>query len=89
MITNGILYIIWLIINGFSLLLSSTSDVVASTSVVTAITTANGYIAIVAQIIPSTVTSLLSCVAILLAYEVAVAIYKILRWGYTKIPGIN
>jgi hypothetical protein len=53
------------------------------------VSTTNTYIAIVYGIIPLTIIALLVALGILIVFELAYGAYRVVKWGYTKIPGIT
>lgn len=89
MITNSFLYIIYLWTSGVALLLDNVSDVTASPALVAGVSNADGYMALVWTIVPLTTVAILSCLVILLVFEAGYAGYKVLKWGYSKIPGVS
>jgi len=89
MISNAILYVIYFFVSGIGLLLSNTSDVTANASLTAGVSSASGYLGVAYAIMPGTTVSLLVCLGVLLVFELALATYKIVKWGYQKIPGIT
>jgi len=69
--------------------LSLAPNVSLPSAINTAISSAGGYIAIFYQIIPLTVTALFVYLTTIVAIEAAIFGYKLIRWAYQKIPGIN
>lgn len=89
MISNAILFLIagWEGILGT--LVSGFSDVAPSSFIVNGVSTANGYVAVSYATLPNTTVAILVSLAILLVFEGGFAAYKLLKWGYSKIPGIT
>jgi len=89
MISNAILFLIagWEGILGT--LVSGFSDVTPNTSIVAGVSTASGYIAVWYAILPRTTVVVLGTLTGLLVFEGGYAAYKLLKWGYSKIPGIT
>jgi hypothetical protein len=87
MITSAILYLlygfVWAITSPFRLL----PDVALSSNITSAIASANTTLAPLAVVLP--LGSLAGVLIIFLSVEGAIAIFKIIKWVYTKIPGIN
>lgn len=87
MITSAILYIILafivLITSPFRLL----DDVSLNSSIGSSIATASGYISPINDFFP--VNTILIVFGILIVYEVILGSYKIIKWVYNKIPGVN
>lgn len=87
MIANALLYVIHLFLAFIAHLLSAYPDVTPNSNIVSAVTTANGYIRALNDFIPN--TTILAATGALLLFEIAYAAYKVIRWAYQKIPGIN
>jgi hypothetical protein len=87
MILDAIMSILWffltVILSPFTLL----SDVTPDSTVVSAISTATGYISALGVIIPMTAFRFVLIGT--LAFEVPYGVYKIIRWVYRKIPGVT
>lgn len=66
-----------------------TPDVSLSANVLTAITNAGSSLAVIYAVIPLTVLSIVGIFVAFLAVEGALFIYKGIRWGYQKLPGVN
>ena len=79
-----LLYGILLVVVG---LLANTADVSSSSSILTAVQTASGYLSSVP--FPYFLVSLLGSLAFLVVFEAFYWAYKGVRWVYNKIPGIN
>jgi len=91
MLANAILFIIggWEGILAGMINLAGWQDVQPNASIVASVSVASGYLHIPYAILPATTLVLLGCLAVLLVFEGGLASYKILKWGYTKIPGIT
>lgn len=89
MITSGILYLIygfvWAITSPFRFF----NDVALPAAFTTAVSTAVSYLGIIGQMFPLTIVSLAGVVVIFLAIEGGIGTFKVVKWVYTKIPGIN
>lgn len=84
MITTAFLYLIlgfvnWAITQFPAL---STND-----SIISSLSAASGYVSSISQVFP--VTTLMACLAFVLAFDAGWIVYQLIRWVYTKIPGIN
>lgn len=62
-------------------------DVVLDPNVASSLATAGGYAQAVNQIFP--VITLISILGLFFSVETAIGIYKVARWIYSKIPGVN
>ena len=92
MIVNAILYLIFLWITGLAIVLDKLGlgDVAANNAFTAGIAAAKTYIAISYEILPLTIIALFAVpIAAMLVYEGLLGVYKLLRWAYQKIPGIN
>lgn len=89
MITDLILafiyYFLYGILGPFLLL----PDVALPESFTSAISTATHYLGIVNSILPLTTVALSAGIGIFLAIEIGINTFKIVKWVYTKIPGIG
>jgi hypothetical protein len=47
----------------------------------------NAYLAAFAQILP--LTTLFSVLGVVLGVETLIGLYKLIKWSYNKIPGVN
>ena len=91
MLANAVLLLIlgWETILANLINFAGFSDVTPNASIVAAVSTAGGYLNVVYSILPSTTIVLLGALGVLLVFEGDLAAYKVLKWGYTKIPGIT
>jgi hypothetical protein len=90
MITNGLLYMIYAWVDGIALLLSSFANVTPNAWIVSGVTTAGGYFNLLWSIMPLSIYAILGgALVLLLGFELALATYKLIKWGYQKIPGIS
>ncbi len=87
MITSAILYLIyafvWAITSPFRIL----PDVAIPAQLSSAIASANTTLAPLAVVLP--LGSIVAVLIVFLAVEAAISVFKIIKWVYTKIPGIN
>lgn len=87
MITTGILYLIFAFI---ALVLSPLllfPDVAVNATVATSITTAGNYLSALNVVLP--ISSLIIFFLLFLAVETGIFTYKLIKWVYIKIPGVN
>jgi len=89
MITNGLLFVVYAWVTGLGELLSGDGDVTANTGLVASVSTASGYMALIYGILPLSTIAILGSLAILLVFEIGLGVYKVVKWGYSKIPGVN
>ena len=64
-------------------------DATLPSQVSTSITSIAGFMGLVWKFFPLTFTALVGAVVIIVATENWVAIYKVVRWVYQKIPGVS
>lgn len=87
MITTGILYLIFAFI---ALVLSPLllfPDVAVNSSVASAISTAGQQIGALDLVIPT--STFITFFLLFLAVETGIFTYKLIKWVYIKIPGVN
>lgn len=91
MLANAILFLIigWEGILAALINLGGFQGVTPNASIVAAVATAGGYLNIVYSILPATTIVLLGALGVLLVFEGGLGAYKVLKWGYSKIPGIT
>jgi hypothetical protein len=87
MITNFLLDIVYTFVYGISLVVASFGDVGNNNAITTSIVTLKTYYNSLNDYIPIDV--IMSIVAFDLAFEGIYFIYKLIRWGYQKVPMIN
>ena len=64
-------------------------NVIPTSAIETGISTANSYIHVLYGIFPLLTTGLLTILGLLFAVETFIGVYKIVKWVWSKIPGIN
>ena len=77
--------VLLLLLQPFTLL----PDATLPSQVSTSITSIAGFMGLVWKFFPLTFTALVGAVVIIVATENWVAIYKVVRWVYQKIPGVS
>lgn len=87
MITTLILNLFYGFAYGISLVVSSFGDVSSNNAITTSITAFKTYYMSVNAYIP--IDTIVTIVAFDLAFEAVVFLYKLVRWGYQKVPGIT
>lgn len=87
MIVSLLLYIIYYFVLFILTPLRLFPDVSLPAGVLSAITTAGTYLALVSQVIP--LTDLLGAFAASIVIENYHFVYKVIKWIYNKIPGVN
>lgn len=87
MITNAILYILY----GFVYLITAPIRLFADVSLPAAIndtiSSVGSNLALLNQVLP--VSTIITILGIMISIEVAIFIYKGIRWIYSKIPGVS
>lgn len=71
----------------FTLPLTILPDVSIPSQIATNIATAGSYIAVLDNIFP--VGALLTIIGAFITVETAYFVYKLIKWGYSKIPGVS
>lgn len=87
MITKFILDIVYYFVYGVSLVVAQFGDVQDNNNITSALTTIKSYYMSLNDYIPLDV--LLAIVAFSLGFEAIYFTYKLIRWGYQKVPMIN
>lgn len=87
MITKFILDIVYAFAYGLSLVVSSFGEVPQNTAITSAISTMGSYYSSLNDYLP--LDTLIQIALFLIVYHSAVFLYKLIRWGYQKVPGIN
>ena len=87
MITGYLLDLVYLFVLGIVSLVGSFGDVTSDNVVTTAFSTLSGYYAALDPYIP--IATILAIVAFEIAFETSYFLYKLIRWGYQKVPGVN
>jgi len=87
MISGYFLDLIYYFVLGIAQLVGSFGDVVADNAITSSIVTFKSYYMSLADYLP--LNTILAIVAFDLAFEGIYFIYKLIRWGYQKVPGIN
>jgi len=87
MITNALIQFFYGIFAVIVAGISQLSDVAPNSDIVAGITTARGYLGVVP--FPFFLVSLLGSLAFFVVFETFYFGYKIVRWLYSKIPGVT
>lgn len=87
MIITILLNIFYIFAAGIVALVSTFGTVSQDSAITNSLATMGEYYMALDMIFPITV--LLAIIAFDLAFELAVFIYKLVRWGYKKVPGIS
>lgn len=87
MITTGILYIIYVFVLGITSLLSTLGDVSLPVEMIAGLNSLGPAYMALDVIFPIGV--LISIIAFEIVFDTILLTYKLIKWGYTKIPGIG
>jgi len=87
MIVTIILNILYFFAYGITTVISSFGDVTANNAISEGIALMAGYYISLDEYLP--ITTLVAIVAFDLVFELAVFVYKLVRWGYQKVPGVS
>lgn len=87
MITTAFLNIIYGFVWTISLTVSSLGTVSENNAITTSIITLKTYYNALNEYLP--IDTILAIVAFDLLFETGVFLYKLIRWGYRKVPGIS
>lgn len=84
---TGLMYLFYYTILFIASPLLLLPDVTLSSNVTSAITSAGNYLSIVNSVVP--VSSLVAIILLMVSIDTGIFTYKIVKWLYTKIPGIK
>lgn len=87
MIGDAFFNLIYVFVLGINSLLASFGEVSQNNNITSAISNLKGYYISLNTIVP--IDTILQIVAFALAFEGFVFLYKLIKWGYQKIPGIT
>lgn len=87
MIITAFIYVAYFLVYVLTLPLRAFDDVVLSSDFTNSLSTVVDYYSTLQPIFP--VEHLLTAFGILITFEVAINTYKVIKWIYNKIPGIN
>lgn len=87
MITDALLGILLSFVNAIASFFTTQADVPVSNFLTTSISTAAGYYSAMDLIFPF--GTLFAIIAFELTFEALFFIYKLVRWAYSKVPGVN
>lgn len=87
MITDALLGILLSFINFITRYFTTQADVPISNFLTTSVTTAASYYSAMNFIFPF--DTLFQIIAFELTFEALFFIYKLIRWAYQKVPGVN
>jgi len=87
MITNILLDIVYAFVSLISRVVASFGEVSENNSITSAIVSMKDYYVSLNDYLPLDV--ILAIIAFSLAFELVFFFYKLIRWGYQKIPGIS
>jgi hypothetical protein len=89
MILYYILIILIGLLNWIALPISALPDVSLPANLAAAITASSTMLSVFYQIVPFMLTALAGILGALIVFELAIWSYKLVKWVYSKIPGIN
>ena len=89
MITYYVLLFLAGVLLGITSPLRLLPDVVLPDQIASAIANISSFVGLVWKLFPITLLALVGAIATIVVVENWVMIYKVIRWVYQKIPGIN
>ena len=89
MITYYLVIILLTLLGGFLTPLSYLPDASLPSSIANSLTTIGSFTGLIWWVMPLSLTALVGSVAIIVATENWIAIYKVVKWIYSKIPGVS
>jgi hypothetical protein len=87
MVTKFILDIFYGFAYGISLVVASFGEVSENNAVTSSIVTLKTYYTSLNDYLP--IDTIVAIIAFSIAFETAYFLYKLVRWGYRKVPGIS
>ena len=87
MITTALLNLVYFFVASIASFFSTLPDVSLGTSISSAITTASGSYAAMNGYFP--MDTLIAIALFDLTFETGYFVYKMIRWAYQKVPGVN
>jgi len=87
MITTILLNIVYVFALGITSIISTFGDVSQESAITTGIATMVNYYTSLSEYLP--INALVAIIAFDVGFELAVFIYKLVRWGYQKVPSIT
>lgn len=84
MITNFLLDIAYVFVAGIARVVANFGSVSENNAITTAIVSFRSYYMSIEEYIP--IVLILEIVAFILAFELVYGTYKLIRWGYRKVP---
>jgi hypothetical protein len=85
-------YLLIILLNLLALIVSPISalqDVVLPVNIASSISSAGAYLSLFYGFLPNTLTALVWIMSSYVFFELAIWAYKMIKWIYIKIPGIN
>jgi len=87
MISDIVLNIIYYFVLGITQIFNALGDVPSDNNITEALTTIGNYIAPLLPYLP--LTTILAIIIFEVTFETIYFTYKLIKWGYKKIPGIG
>jgi hypothetical protein len=89
MILYWFLYFCTGVLNGLAVPITNLPNATLPDGVISWITTTGGYLALAGHVMPATIAALVVVIGMVLVIKNADGIFKVVKWIYTKIPGIS
>ena len=87
MISDAILNLFYYFVAGIVFLLSSFGDVAVHPNITAGIQSLASYAIALNDIFP--VGTIFAIMAFVVVFDTALLTYRLIRWGYQKVPGVN
>lgn len=87
MISTVILNILYIFVLGITILIGDFGDVSENNAITNGISALKGYYMSLNDFLPIDV--IVAIIAFDLAFEAVLFLYRLLKWAYTKIPGVS
>ena len=89
MITYYIVYFLIGIVGVITSPLLLAPDVTLPATIATSLAAVAGWLGLLIAIIPYTLTAIFAALVVIVGVETHLFSYKVVRWIYSKIPGVN
>lgn len=87
MITNAILDLIYFFVSGVVFVISSFGDVTVSSNITAGFNALQPYYSALGDILP--IGTILAIISFVLVFDLALLTYRLIKWAYQKVPGVN
>lgn len=87
MISDALLNLIYFFVSGIVFLISGFGDVTVSSNITAGFSAMQPYYSALSDILP--VGTILAIISFVLVFDLALLTYRLIKWAYQKVPGVN